>query len=327
MYSLFFLGLVSLSNLGYAQESLPERNAQEPLEQQLATLLTQNPSLVFENQLWCYLHFQEVPSENQKASLSAAGISLYQYQPNLKWFASMQTDINASILISASVDRVFTKPIFRKMDQRIFRDEIPSHATEAHGVKANIVVAAESDLSSMVTTLVEMGIQINDRLDPLGILNVSGSRQALLAAARMPFVVYVELPAPPAELEIEDEMTMTRAPYINGYYNLNGLNGDGVKIAVNEGGIINPAYHPDFKNRLDLSEEGGTISGHKTGVSWRMASAGNINPIHRGQAWGAEQMSGGINFSNAADSNINIVNNSFARIMVRDQAGETSPDW
>ena len=311
MYSLFFLGLVSLSNLGYAQESLPERNAQEPLEQQLATLLTQNPSLVFENQLWCYLHFQEVPSENQKASLSAAGISLYQYQPNLKWFASMQTDINASILISASVDRVFTKPIFRKMDQRIFRDEIPSHATEAHGVKANIVVAAESDLSSMVTTLVEMGIQINDRLDPLGILNVSGSRQALLAAARMPFVVYVELPAPPAELEIEDEMTMTRAPYINGYYNLNGLNGDGVKIAVNEGGIINPAYHPDFKNRLDLSEEGGTISGHKTGVSWRMASAGNINPIHRGQAWGAEQMSGGINFSNAADSNINIVNNSF----------------
>lgn len=281
------------------------------MEEQLSALIDLEESPSFEDQLWCYLRFDDVPSDAQKANLALAGVALYQYQPDLQWFASMPTGISSTVLEAAGVSKVFVKPISRKMDQRFFFGKVPAYAKAGSGVEAALVVAATLDYGTMIQALEALDIEIKDRFEPLGILNVNGPEEALKEAATLPFVIYVELPEPPAELEIEDEMTMTRAPYINGYYNLNGLNGDGITIAVNEGGIIDSAYHPDFKNRMDLSLETGSISGHKTGVSWRMASAGNINPIHRGQAWGAEHMSGGINFTTAANADVNIVNNSF----------------
>ncbi len=311
LYSLICFGLMMLSSYGWAQQSTPAIPARASVETQLSELYSQEPSLFFEDRLWCYLHFEDVPSEEQKASLSAAGVALYQYQPDLKWFAALPSNIQSAVLEAAGVIKVYTKPINRKMDQRIFFGKVPDYAKVGNGVEATVVVAATLNYEGIILELEALNIEIKDRFDPLGIIKVTGTEQALIEAASFPFVIYVELPEPPAEMEIEDEMTMTRAPYINGYYNLDGLNGDGITIAVNEGGIIDPAYHPDFKNRMDLTLESGTVSGHKTGVSWRMASAGNINPTHRGQAWGAEHMSGGINFTNAANANVNIVNNSF----------------
>lgn len=311
LYASVCFALVVLTNIGLAQQSTPAIPTRASVETQLSEIYSQEPSLFFEDRLWCYLQFGDVPTEAQRASLTASGVALYQYQPDLKWFAALPVNIQPTVLETAGVIKVYAKPSSRKIDQRILFGKVPDYAKTGNIVEATLTVASTLNYESMISVLESLAIEVKDRFDPLGIIKVNGTEQALIEAASLPFVIYVELPEPPAEMEIEDEMTMTRAPFINGYYNLNGLNGDGITIAVNEGGTIDPIYHPDFKNRMDLSLESGTLSGHKTGVSWRMASAGNINPIHRGQAWGTELMSGGINFSIAASANVNIVNNSF----------------
>lgn len=305
------LCLMFIPLMGVGQEQAYPSVEDSHITTQLHTYLSDDRSTPFNNRIWCYLRFAEVPSAQQRANLALADVHLYQYQPDLRWFASMPTDVEPSMLELAGVDELIWKPLLQKADQRILSGHVPAYAQTGNSVEAAIIVAATGEYGAMVSALEAKGIVIDSRFEPLGIFYVEGTQNALVDAAAMPFVVFVELPEPPAELEIEDEMTTTRGAFINGYYNLNGLTGDGVTIAVNEGGIIDSIYDPDFKNRLDRSLENGNVSGHKTGVSWRMSSAGNINPIHRGQAWGATHMSGGINFTNAAAANVTIVNNSF----------------
>ncbi len=261
--------------------------------------------------IWAFARFEAVPSVAQEARMTELSIERYQYEPDLKWFTALPASITTEQLAEVGIVKVWNKPRHRRMDPRLLIDDIPGYAIASNGIKGIITTAKTNDLTGFKNQLRTHGLAVDGGFDPLGIIEVSGELPALIEAAMLPFVIYLELPEPPAELELEDEMTLTRAPFINGYYNLNGVSGAGVTIAVNEGGIVDTLYDPDFKNRIDRSLEAGNVSGHKTGVSWRMASAGNINPIHRGQAWGAELMSGGINFNTAAQNNVNIVNNSF----------------
>lgn len=303
--------LLLLPMVGWTQENPAAAPIQQATFGQLSTALNTADSHTFDGKIWGHLEFSRVPTDQEKNRLIEAQVNLYQYQPDLRWFASLPQDISPALLAKCGVARIVTQTDQPKIDYRVIRHQVPEHAKDGASVKAALVVASTGQYASMITELERVGITVKSTFAPLGILQVTGSEQALIDASQLPFVIYVELPEPPAEMEIEDEMTNTRGAFINGYYNLNGVNGNGVTIAVNEGGIVDTLNSPDFKNRLDRSLETGTVSGHKTGVSWRMGSAGNINPTLRGQAWGANLVSGGINFTNAAAANISIVSNSF----------------
>ena len=295
----------------FSQKITSETDWEPSLFSELQAIKSQKENHSFQNKIWVYLRFCDVPNIPQNESLKSLGIELFQYQPDLQWFAAVPAQVTSFQLQSAGVCRVLMKSVQHKMDQRIFFNQIPAHAKIGASVNATIIVASTGVYEEMKLVLESKGANVLDVFEPLGFIKITASRSELKSVANLPFVVYVELPEPPAELEIEDEMTLSRGAYINGYYSLKGLNGAGVSIAVNEGGIVDTLIEPDFKNRSDRRLETGAVSGHKTGVGSRMASAGNINPINRGQAWGAELVSGGINFTTAARNNINIVNNSF----------------
>ena len=260
---------------------------------------------------WEYLVFEDVPSKEQTRILAKNNIQLYQYQQDLTWLASFPANTENRIFKEAGVIRTFSPGTQQKIAPEIYFNQVPNYAQSANGVKTHITIAAVKEYDLFQSALERLGIHVTSIFEPLGILKAEGTPQSLVQAAQLPYVIYIELIDPPAELEIEDEMASSRAPYMNGYYNLDGINGEGIDIAVNEGGTVNPAFDPDFKNRLNRTQESGNTSGHKTNVGWRMASAGNIDPVFRGQAWGATLHSGGINFTNAALGGINIVNNSF----------------
>lgn len=307
----FLIGLLFFPIVFFAQDTADKSTLRETFSEGLNELLEQASTHKFENKLWCYLRFVTVPNAAQKDQLAQAQVNLHQYEPDLKWFASMPLDVDPNILYAAGVRQVFVKPLHKKADQRILTGQIPDYAKSGSVVEAAVIVAASEEFDKIIAQLQRENLSIVGKFAPLGILQVKGSEKALTSVAKLPFVIFVELPEPPAELEFEDETTLNRGAFINGYYSLNGLTGNNIAIAVNEGGIVDSSVGPNFKNRIDRTLEAGTVSGHKTGVGMRMTSAGNINPIHRGEAWGAELVSGGINFTTAAQNNINIVNNSF----------------
>jgi len=296
-----------------AQSPLEATQKIDNLSNELVELKGATPTAYFQDKLWCYLQFSRVPEESEKAALAAAGVNLYQYQPRLIWFASMPSNVSPVLLEQVGVTKVFKKPTHLKADQRIWNNQIPAYAKSGNTTTATIVTAAAEDIAPFKESITAMGIELVGEFAPLGLLEVRIPSTALKIVTELPFVVYLELPEPPAELEFEDEISLGRGAFINGYYNLDGLTGAGVEIAVNEGGIVDTVQDPNFKNRLDRTLEAvnGTVSGHKTGVGLRMASAGNINPIFRGEAWGADLSSGGINFTTAAQNSVTIVNNSF----------------
>ncbi|MGD1848280.1 MAG: S8 family serine peptidase [Salibacteraceae bacterium] len=306
-----FLSFVCITFFMSLQGHCQQSTAMPSLATQLSQSAAAAEASLFEEKIWAYLEFAQVPSQDQKTQLNQAGVKLYQYRPDLRWLASFPPNIAPELLETCGVSRIRLGNEFNKVDQRLSQNRIPNYALSGSGVRATIVVAATGNYNTMLSHLESLGLSVQVGFAPLGFIAAKGSPTALLSAAQLPFVIYVELPEPPAELELEDEMTTTRGAYINGYYNLDGVNGDGITIAVNEGGRVDSIYNPDFRNRLDRSFESGNTSNHKTGVSLRMASAGNINPILRGQAWGADVLSGGINFTNAAAANVTIVSNSF----------------
>ena len=294
-----------------SQENLTKVDLRKSLDTEWEVLKSEQGKYLFQNKIWAYLRFCEVPTSQQQEIMESFQIERFQYQPDLQWMASIPLDISSTQLELAGICSVSVASAQTKMDSRIFYNRIPDYAYSDNGYRATVIVAATGQYKRMKSAIEQNGAILKDVYEPLGFISVVASQKALRSIAALPFVIYVELPEPPAELEYEDEMTLSRGAFINGYYSLNGLNGEGIKIAVNEGGIIDTLIEPDFKNRSDRRLEQGTVSGHKTGVGSRMASAGNINPIYRGQAWGAELVSGGVNFTTAAQNNINIVNNSF----------------
>ncbi|MDR9398061.1 MAG: S8 family serine peptidase [Salibacter sp.] len=304
--------MMMVSLVGHLSAQVDEKNVStERKVEWMIQSLKDGENQIFDNKIWCYLRFSKVPSAETKSQLKSKGIDLYQYEPNLKWFASLPTNITAKSLVSNGVRKLYINPKDRKCDHFISSGNLPGYIESKKDIEAVAVVAASDQFDQLLERLKQEDIKINDLFKPLGFVKLSGSLSSLKAISKIPFVIYVELTDPPEVLEFEDEISLTRGTFINGYYNPNQLNGEGVNIAVNEGGTVDSSNSVDFKNRLDRSLESGNTSGHKTGVGLRMASAGNINPQNRGMAWGATLHSGGINFTNAAQGNINIVNNSF----------------
>jgi len=111
-------------------------------------------------------------------------------------------------------------------------------------------------------------------------------------------IKFIESINPNPTLESTIFNTSGRTNWLNNPVNGLNIDGAGVTVAVEEGGI-----YDTNDNRIEiegrLTEYGsGTISGHKRGVIYRMAGAGNLNPINEGIAFGANVLSLNNNNSN-----------------------------
>jgi hypothetical protein len=264
---------------------------------------------------WCsfvLVQFNGIPSQAEKEIIAKSGVQLLHYIPHYAWVAKIAHNVTSVELENLNIRALSEIKAEWKMPRSMQHAEVPAHAGHVDLLSARILFwknATEADYANLCG---QYGFEVENSSEEWSWVEVNTDWKSLVKFAEHPLVQYIEWHEAPTENEFLDEVTLIQSNYISD--NLaKGLffNGAGVDIAVNEGGFVDSAHSANFIGRLDRTLETGNVSGHKTGVGRRMASAGNLNPIYRGTAFGANLHSGGINFSNAATGGISIVNNSF----------------
>lgn len=313
--SFFFLCL-SLASFGQKDYKILLSNGSVHLDSDITKTwnsLKNNPQSKFGQHVYALLQLENIPNEIDKIALQEQGIELLHYVPNYAWVAKMNQDIPAEQLNQFKLKGISTFKASWKMPLALETANIPSHAGNIDLLSARVLFWKEKNTMVDYQALCEQaGLSVEGENQEATWVEVNTSWLKLVEFAKHPLVQYIEFQSPPQENEFKEEITLIQSNYISNNPG-KGLffDGTGVTIAVNEGGRVDSMYQADFKNRLDRSLETGTVSGHKTGVGRRMASAGNLDPDFRGNAFGATLQSGGINFGNAATNGITIVNNSF----------------
>lgn len=259
---------------------------------------------------WHYMliQFSSIPLESEKASWLQQGVHLLHYIPDYAWFVKI--DSTHYIESYSTLPILKFSPILQEWKAS---DELIQAFTENPGddLAVKILPIEPSELNNIVGISSAMNInQIEREYFWMNSKINSSQFQSLL---EHPLIRYIELQETEPEEEsvlLESQITMSSYISDNPGKNL-FFNGEGVKIGVNEADAVALSDNPDYRSRINRSFEASTTTNnHKTGVARRMASAGNIDPINRGAAFGSTLYSGGLDFQTSAQTDITLINRS-----------------
>ncbi|MEL6670602.1 MAG: S8 family serine peptidase [Bacteroidota bacterium] len=242
------------------------------------------------------IQFDQIPDLNRQQQLTAQGVELLQYQPDLAYLVALrpQTQPNWAAF---GVSRVV------QMQGAWKRNPLDSWQESNGEVEARVLYHKNLPLSAVVQELQQRfpGVEILDQVAFIQTIDIRLDAGALSQLAALPFVSYVEpVPPPPVE-ENQHYRTGIHSNYLADTY---GLDGSGMTLVVSEG-RVNPDVL-ELKGRLNTSLHTGGISNHATTVGTYMAGAGNLDPTDEGMARGADVLS----YSSAVINNApNLYNN------------------
>ncbi len=276
--------------------------------------LIEDSTVYYKNAVYALLQFDVIPTEEAKAQLLEAGITLISYVPNFAWISEINPSLTPQDLIQLDVRNITKIQSEWKTSTALRTGKIPSYAGSKSMVTARLLFQKNSDSSDWNPIIDRLGLNVIETNGDRHWMLVESALSQLIAFAEHPLVHYIELGDAPVENEgILDESERSISTYISRNPGKNYFfDGTGVKIGVDEGGIVDTLQNPNFRSRIDRSDESGTsVSGHKTGVSTRMAGAGNLDPTEEGTAFGAELYSGGLDNYQAATDGITIINRSY----------------
>lgn len=246
-------------------------------------------STTFEEKKYFILQFNEIPTDVQKKEMKNLGVDLLHYLPDYAWFVSAPENLDIEKL------RVFpVYSFFRIMPA--FRLSQPLY--EIYRRLQNHYEVSQKNLSlEIITFSIENEALMTQKCKEVGAKNVKKGAfphtfqldidaEKMPHLAHLPFIYFISEKIPTPQLELSYRNTVGRANYLSSGINGMNFNGDGVTLAIEEGGILD-TLSIDFQGRKKERTSGNNVSGHKTGCHENAGGAGNYDPKFRANAWGA----------------------------------------
>lgn len=257
-------------------ENLQELLASQPL-----------PTEIVNGQYFRLLQFQQIPTEQEKQRMAAAGIDLITYYPYNTWLAAIPATINPQVFAEVGVRSAFTMPVEAKLHDFLLTQNYPDYVWE--GDYLQLIIQIPSNLSPTYITglLNAQGIETGEILPGGDQFFAKALPGRIESIANLPYILWIEGLPDPGEPEDFNALSLHRSGAIASDHPLGRkYNGEGVNIMVRDDGGIGP--HIDFQGRTNQVSTGGPGGGtHGDGVAGVFSSAGNLNPINRGAAWGS----------------------------------------
>lgn len=222
------------------------------------------------------LQFNEIPSTEEKQKLAETGVVLMDYLPHYAYFAAIQSKKQVNWNAFTKIRSVIKVPTAWKMHPDL-------------GDQSELLVSYPAVLEADIVkvNLEALGAEIVNRNDFTRLFSIKIPAEKTQAIAALPYISYIEALPPPPTPERQHFRSGSRSNYLS---EVHGFDGSGLVLAVAEG-RIDPNLI-DLHNRLDISYHTNTTnSNHGTSVSQFMAGAGNLNPVNRGMAYGADVIS------------------------------------
>jgi hypothetical protein len=234
------------------------------------------------------MQFYELPDETQRQLLEQSGILLLEYIPENTWIVGIKNSRELMIEEPPAELQV------RWMSQLLPIDKVsPEISANTFGTwskngdgTVNLVVRAFADvnLNEISERVAVHGGEVTEVIIALSTLNIKWPENiSILELAQEDGIQWVEQASPPKE-EVNDglranlDADQVQMPLYNGY----GLSGNGINIAIWDGGHVNNK-HLDLKDRVTFGDKASSAT-HATHVAGTMAGAGIVNPLYKGVA-------------------------------------------
>ncbi|MCB9032398.1 MAG: S8 family peptidase [Chitinophagales bacterium] len=242
----------------------------------------------FQSKYFKLLQFYNIPSTTQKKEWELQGLKLTDYLPGNAYFAIIDENFNLQ-QIENQIRAIIPIDSRFKLEQSIFSKGIPKHAIQNGKAQLILNYYVGLNFNDILQTLKEKNIEVLlfDTLTTQ--INISILPNRLNELVALPFIQYIDAVSPEPILEgLDFRNASGRSNYLNTGYNGLNYNGEGVVIAIGEGGALDTEI--DAKGRVTL-ELGSGYSDHKVGVMENLGGAGNWDPTNRNQSWGATILS------------------------------------
>ncbi len=264
------------------------------------------PDAVFDGKYFRLIQFHELPTYEMRQQWARQGLALTDYLPDNTYFAVVDERFDLTMLsrfvttVAPVMDEVRMESTFAatRSALRTQRDD------RDQDMRLTITFYAPLNAKDVMADLQSQGAVIEAYRDYSSQVDVRIPARLVERIAARPYVQFMG-PAfdeetivleegvrlgPPPQPQPEDyyHNTTGRSNYINSGYNGISYNGDGVTIAVGEGGTADN-FMEVYGRLIELM--GGNPGHHKIGCIRNAASAGNLDPTERNNAWGATVMS------------------------------------
>lgn len=240
-------------------------------------------SKTFNGKYFRLLQFYDIPTLEQRGSWESQGLYLTDYLPGNIYFAVIGESFNMRKL-------QHTVRAILEVDNR-FRMEPKLAAIRDRGQssdKLTVSYYATLDAKKVIADLESRGVAIENHRDYSRQLDITIDPSRLDEIVALPYIQFIG--AQPGEPELESYYSNStgRANYLNTGYNGLNYTGNGITIAIGEGGTVD--NHIDFRGRL-TEMVSGSASTHKIGVMLYAGGSGNEDPTEKNNAHGATLLS------------------------------------
>lgn len=242
---------------------------------------------IFNERCYKIIQFNEVPGETERKIMEANGIRLLSYLPENAFVASFPMDIDPIKFSQINARSIVPLDIKYKIEPSLYDKVYPYWALK-DGNKIDLTVMYQKDIlpETMRTELVRGGIEVISSYDFSQMMNVRISIDNIEKFSASPFILWVEAIEPPAEAENLEGATGMRSNFLlTAFPGGKKYDGTGVNVALGDEGTVGP--HIDYTGRVDQSSANGSIGDHGDHCVGAVAGAGNLDPVMRGMAPGA----------------------------------------
>lgn len=237
---------------------------------------------LFNGNYYVLLQFEKLPTNEQKAELTANGIVLGDYIPNNTYYATIPATATAGQFAAASVRSIVAIPPASKVESVLNTKLVPRHVTKVAGMyDVNIQFFGNSGSADVQSEVIRLGGQILGMSPVLSLGTIRIPSDKIAELSSFPLIKYIL----PVHAPIETNNVFSRGLHRDNVLQSNllgqrGLTGDSVRVNITDVGDI---LHEDFLKRAN-HETTEPVADHSTHCSGTIAGAGLIDPNALGMA-------------------------------------------
>ena len=235
------------------------------------------------------ISFDKIPSQTEMKALQNAGIELINYQSKNSYLAKVPTKIRKSQLEKSGIQTLRKYIVKEKLSPEIREGRFPEWAVKSPGTVDVAILLTDNLESNRLQFIHDFNIthlQTPLRGGDLIIGRITQSDLQKLSAS--PMVAHVDAIEPEVKpLNHENRILQKVNVLQSNFVGARNLTGEGIFVGIGDGGELGD--HLDFNERV-VNYANGTYSSfgaHGDHVSGIVGSAGNVDPVHRGMAPGA----------------------------------------
>jgi len=238
--------------------------------------------------LYRLLQFYEIPGHDTRQTLATLGVIVHDYLPEYTFYATLKPGANIGDLHKYAVRGVYEILPHFKLSFGLFTSEVPQHAQKGEGkfaVYIHLMPGVSDDIWQ--ESFANQGIEIIPQFLSVDFVEAEITWQQLEWVVQQPWTRYIEAVNPPAEPDNSTGGTLHRSnALLSAYQTGPYFDGSGIQVMLQDDGTVGP--HIDYQGRIPYQNISFNNGDHGDHIAGTIMGAGNLNPLGRGMAPGAD---------------------------------------